>query len=295
MAISKKELLDMRHIEVSDVNTVVQSNKLVSALSDLSVNSYKILYSAISALTNEDEELPKMYFEVNDLKVLFTAKSTQAMNKEIEQAVAELKNAIIYVKEDDSYIPLQVIEEIEYCKTKKVLYLHLAEDMEKYLIQLSSKMTIIPVNFLLLMKTSASIKLLSYLIMLYSSKVYFATKNNEKSIVSQNVSIYPATLYQILCRECYSSLKNNGEKKKFNYRCFGDVELALSHAISEIKKSGVLDIETKYLCEKKEYPNIVTNINFSISRGYTYDSIIEKIYVDRRKKTLQLKKEAHKK
>ena len=63
MAISKKELLDMRHIEVSNVNTVVQSNKLVSALSDLSVNAYKILYSAISALTNEDEELPKMYLK----------------------------------------------------------------------------------------------------------------------------------------------------------------------------------------------------------------------------------------
>lgn len=146
-------------------NYVVQSNEVISGKQSLSLNSAKLLRSAIMQIKPEDKELKPYIVTIPELSKLLNI-PRQDLHRDIDKITDEIMKNPLYLREEKgNKIRWVKFAWVKTCKydSEQGVYITLNDDMKPLLLNLKSQYTQYTLDSVLTMKSVYAIRIFELL------------------------------------------------------------------------------------------------------------------------------------
>lgn len=234
---------------------VTTFHDFVNATANLSLYPMRILYFLATTVSSvKDDVFYTVELSATELAKILNIEGNSKYEK-IKKALIELQSAVmIKEQEKDVFETFNIMFKSRYNRGKVTLIFH--PDMSRFLLHVVKPFTNIPYQYFLKMKTPYGIRLLHFLLAYH--KINYNKLSEEDKRNNKAVEFYPFSIksfYKIFFGDevlLNKSRKKNNEPVHYKYNSFrtfnNDV---LKPAIKQINDSKLLNVEVKYIKDKK--------------------------------------------
>ena len=263
-----------RYYYPSPYNHIIQSNDLVRTTNTLSLTAERLFLVALTSIKNlEDKEFIETTLFISDLNNLFNSKSKDFHNQMKKAAHELLKTSIFIYDEKNSHCTeYNLMKSCRYYLTGasvSAIKFSFNEELKPYLLELKKNYIDIPLEYVLNLKSRASIDLIFFLLKRFN--IYYNNAPKEaKATFSKTITVSKLELMQLFTHDAFYQyqMKKDWDKVNFKYDSFKRLSnLAIKKPVDEINKQGYFKIEHNFLRNDVENPRNISHIEFNITVG----------------------------
>lgn len=285
----KEKALKSKTNKINILNFVDVSEKMLYSISNFSLFTQKLFYTAISEIKENDESFQEIVFKVTDIVDKFKMDKSNVW-RALRKATKELFESKVYAwnEQTKELEVVHIFSKMKLAENNKVVKILFDKQVSKYFLKLSNYFYKVPLGYLLDLHSQNSMKIFHLLFgyYYYNKNSYLKKKNRKISNKNNNEEetlklVVPYEQLRMLFEaEKYNTFIDTGKLGEDKYPTLKKFSRSvLDYAIKDINEQGILHIELEKIKGKQQiFFEDTTPFSLDIERnGYKVSHLVFKI------------------